>query len=480
MKKLLGLVLVLAALILGSYYVTGYITEHTFKKNIALISPSNGLAVSVGQYHRGWFHSNALLDMNLHIPARTVTNQDGQTTTVNEQDFKVQVPVDIYHGPVMIVDSKPLFGLGYAHSHVILPDSYAEKLTQNYTAESISPVLNMTLFVNYLNKSSLGLEMPAFKLISKQGNTTFEWLGMTNQSSISSDRTYVNGRVMIDGVNLSKDKMNLVLGKITSNYNLHVTNMDLYLGDADFLISSLVVKEATEVTLDARELNVHSTNDVVDGLFNSHLSVKLDKMLNDGQSYGPVSLDMSLKNIDAVVLAKINEQANGMQQGTDAERHQVLMSLLPQLPKLLSKGTTFEVSDLNIGMEDGVVKGNMLVSLPANDLDNPFQLIQKIKGHGKLQISAAVLKRLIADSTKQALQAQAPAEQTSPVDATAAVEPPKDIDQLAIVKADEKIAALVKSGLLINHDSDYLIELELADGQLLVNGKPFNQAMLQY
>ena len=480
MKKLLGLVLVLVALILGSYFVTGYITECTLKKNIALISPSNGLAVNIEQYHRGWFRSKALLDMSLHIPARTVTNQDGQTTTFNEQDFKIQVPIDIYHGPVMVVDSKPLFGLGYAHSHVKLPETYAEKFTQNYTAESISPSLNMTLFVNYLNKSSLGLEMPAFKLVSKQSNATFEWLGMTDQSSISSDRNHVGGRAMIDGLNFLKDKMNLVLGKVTSNYNLHTTNMNLYLGEADLLISSLVIKEGTEVTLDAQELTIHSTNDVVDGLFNSQLSVKLDKLLTDGKFYGPVSFDMSLKNIDAVVLSKINEQANNMQQGTDAERHQVLMSLIPQLPKLLSKGTTLEVSSLNIGMQDGVVKGNMLVSLPANNLDNPFQLIQKVKGHGKLEISVAVLKRLIADSAKQALQAQASAGQTTPADATAPVEPPKDLEQLATNQADEKIEALVKSGLLINHDSDYVVELELTDGQLLVNGKPFNQAMLQY
>ena len=47
MKKLAGLIIILADLILGGYYGMGVLTERTFKKNIEVINQSNGLFAQV-------------------------------------------------------------------------------------------------------------------------------------------------------------------------------------------------------------------------------------------------------------------------------------------------------------------------------------------------------------------------------------------------------------------------------------------------
>lgn len=494
MKKLVGLAVVLAALILGSYYGMGLVTERTLKKNIAMINQSNGLVIDIEQYHRGWFRSNAMLNCTLHVPSRTDTTSAGVVTTIAAQDYKMKVPLLINHGPVMFVAGKPYFGLGYAHSDLTLPQPYAEQFSQEFTPESIPPLLKVNIHVNFLNNSMIGMELLPFKLISKADATQFEWLGLGSKVNVSSNRANVKGLVSVNGLSLSKNNINATLGKVHSDYDMHRTDLGMYLGDANLSFASLTVTKADQKALDVQNVDVHSKSGTHDGLLDSHLNITLDKLSIDAQNYGPVLLDLSIKNIDAVVLAKINEQSEKLQQGTDAERQQMLITMLPELPKLLSKGATFDISALNIGMPEGTIKGTLSVSLPKMDASNPFQLIQAIEGQGKVTIPSVLIKRLLNDDAKKTLLNQAatqpavvtqePKAETTPVANDAVVSPAPvsaaDIDQQARTQADARLATLVGSGLLAANGSDFIIEFKLTHGQLSVNGKPFNPAMMQF
>ena len=493
MKKMVGLVVILAALILGGYYGMGIITERTLKKNIAIINQSHELSVEMKQYHRGWFRSNALLDWSLHLPARTMTNPAGQVTAIPAQDYNMQLPLTIYHGPMMFADAKVLFGLGYAHSDVTLPQTYADEFKLKFTPESTSPLLNLTIFVSYWNNSTIQMSLPSFKLITKKGNTQFEWLGLRSDVSVSSNVNKIYGHVTINGVRFLKEKVATILGKVSSDYDLHRSKLGLYLGDANLFVPSLLVTNDTKKAFEVRALDVHSSSNVKNDLFNSHFKATVETVFVDDKMFGPALLDLSINNLDADVLAKINEQANSIQQGSEAQRQQILLSMLPELPKLLSKGAQLSLSELRVGMPEGVVRGNLLVSLPKADAGNPFQLIQKIQGQGKLEIPTAVLKRILNDSAKQSLRSKAviqaaivaPMPEAVPtVDTAIAPEQVTvsvtDIDQQALMQTDAQLAAYLASGALTLHDADYVIEIKLTEGQLLVNGKPFNSAMMQF
>jgi uncharacterized protein YdgA (DUF945 family) len=520
MKKLIGLVVILAALVLGGYYGMGLVTERTLRRNVDVINQSNGLFVDIEQYDRGWFTSSALLNWRLHIPERIVKDSSGQSTTVPARDHKIQMPLTIYHGPIIYTGTGVRFGLGYAHSDLLMPAQYVTKFTNLFTLASTQPKLVLSVFVNYLNNSRLNIGLPTFKLIAKQGGDQFEWYGMDSDFSISSNLKTIDGSVTIDGASFIKNKMKAMLGKVTSDFDLHQTDSGLYLGDASMSLPSLIVSENEQKTLDVEQFAVHSSSDIEGGLFGSTLNVSLDKMTAHGKSYGPALLEMSIKNLDAQVLAAINEQANKMQQGaSDSERQQALFTLLPQLPKLFSQGAQFEISKLSLVMSEGPIEGDLLVSLPKGDAGNPFQLLQKVQGHGKLKIPAAVLQDFIVISVKQKLIAQPTAQQvtdqptdntttppapdavapTAAPDATptsvdAHATPPQagtpvdasqpitvaDIEQQAQVQTQQKLSTMVQNGLLTLQGKDYVIEVNLQQGQLSINGKPFNPAMMQF
>lgn len=528
MKKIIGLVVILAALVLGSYYGMGLITERTIEKNVEVINQSNGLYVDIPQYNRGWFTSSAVLNWRLHVPEHLTKDQNGQSITVPAQDYTLQMPLTIYHGPIIFSDNGVKFGLGYAHSDIAMPPAFDEKFANLFTGESTKPKLSLNLFVNYLNNSQLHLDVPAFKLIAKQGGNQFEWDGMDSHISVSSSLRNIDGGLTIDGASLSKNTTKATLAKVSSSYNLHQTDEGLYLGEASLSLPSFLITENGQPVFDLEQFDMNSSSDIQDGLFNTSFKASLKKVVAQGKTYGPAALEMSLKNLDAQVLAEINTQANAMQQGTDAQRQQALIAILPNLPKLFSKGAQFGITKLSFVVPEGMIEGDLLVSLPAGDVGNPFQLVQKVQGHGKLKMPATVVKSVLVTSIKQKLQSQqqqqpslqqamvqqmksnekaepqttTPAQpqtttqdqaatsttqdnQPAPAPTTATSDQTKplsaeEINQQAVTEADQKLSAMTQVGLLTLQDNEYVIEVNLEQGQLTVNGKPFTQEMVQF
>jgi uncharacterized protein YdgA (DUF945 family) len=503
MKKFLGLVVVLAALVLGGYYGMGLITERTLEKNIEIINQTNGVFVDIENYHRGWYTSTAVLNWRLHTPERLSKNSNGESTTIAAQDYKIQMPITIYHGPIIYSDTGIRFGLGYVRSDVVMPQEYAEKFSNMFTAESTKPQVSFSVFVNYLNNSNLHIDIPAFKLISKQGGDQFEWNGMRSHLSASSNLRDINGGFAIDGAGMTKNKVNITLGKLISNYNLHQTDEGIYLGSASLTLPSFVVTENAQKILDVEQFTLSSSSDINSGLFNSQFTTSLNKVTAHERVYGPARLEMSIKNIDAQALAELNTAANKIQQGAEAERQQALLAMIPVLPKLFGKGAQFEVSTFSLVVPEGTIEGNLLVSLPKGDTGNPFQLLQKVVGHGTLKVPAMMLKGLMVVSAKQKLLSQPTLQQAmvqqmktndsaqekigetpnSPAQDNQVQNKPLaavDVEQQATAQADQELSNMVNTGLIVLQGTEYVIDVNLAQGQLSVNGKPFTPAMMQF
>jgi uncharacterized protein YdgA (DUF945 family) len=491
MKKLIGLVVLIAALILGSYYGMGIVTERTLKKSIDVINQSNGLFVDVASFDKGWFKSTTVLNWRMHVPEHLVKNQNGQSTTFPAQDYKVKMPLTIYHGPFILAGHGVQFGLGYASTVIDLPAVYADKFSSVFAKESQRPKLVLKLLVNYLNNSTLYVGLPSFKLVAKNNGGQMDWYGMDGKISLSSNLRNIDGSMIINGLNFVKDKSKAILGKVTSSYKMQQTDFGLYSGQLSFALPSFVASENGQNVLEMVLLDIQANTDVDAGLFHSFFKTSLDKLITKGQSYGPVVFEMALKNIDAEILGKMNQQVNEIQQGSNSNRQKALFALLPELPKLFSKGPQFEISKLRVVVPEGVVEGDMVISLPKGEGINPFQLVQKIQGQGKLSVPAALVKSLAMASIKQKLLSQPTLQQAmvqqlqsnDPTQGEADQSKPttaEDLAQQANAQTEQKLSDMVQSGLIVAHGTNYLVEFSLLQGQLSVNGRPFDASMIQF
>lgn len=526
MKKIIGLVVIIAALLLGSYYGMGFITERTIKKNMVVINQSNGLKVKIASYDRGWFTSKAVFDWHIHLPERQVKDDNGHVSTVAAQDYDLDMPLMIYHGPIIYSDQGIKFGFGFAHSEVKLPKVYDEQFSTTFTSDSIKPEVDLSLFVDYFNKSQIHVGVPTFKLISKEGGDQFQWNGLNSDISITSNLNKIDGHLDLEGGVFTKNNAKATLSQVTSQYDLYQNDLGLYLGQANLSMSAFQISDQDQALLDIEQINLQTSSDVTNGLFNSHLKTTLNKMTSQGKTYGPATLEVSLDNIDAQVLADINVQANKMQQGNGAERQQALLALLPQLPKLVNKGAKLEISTLNIVVPEGDIAGSLSLSFPEGDTSNPLQLMQKLQGQAKLKVPASVLQAFMLNVAKQHLltepslqdamvqqmkannevqAATAPAPDKKPASDTSvntkAAKPetastpqqpaevsqpqaktltPAELDQQATVLRDQKLAKLIQIGLVTLQGNEYVVELSLQAGQLTVNGKAFTPEMMQF
>ncbi|RUR13010.1 YdgA family protein [Legionella sp. km772] len=484
MKKLAGLIIILAVLILGGYYGMGFLTERTIKKNIEVINQTNGLFANIEQYNRGWFSSDAQVKWRLHVPERIVKDANGASQTIPAQDYQSVMPIKICHGPFIFCHNKLRFGVGYAETEFPIPEQYAKQFDEQFTKESTKPQLDLNIFVNYFLRSSVELEVPEFKLIAKDGSGNFTWKGFASDVNVSSSKDQVDGDFVLNGLVFTKTDTKITLDKVTTEYDLHQTNAGLYLGDASFSLPSFDITVKNESMVNVKDLTMSSNSDIDDKLFNTHFSLGVKSILVNKKTYGPGELEISLRNLDAEILAKINQQTNAMQNGSEAERQQAMMAMLPELPKLFSKGAEFEISKCNFKIPEGSIDGNLLVSLPKGDNANPFELMQKIQGHAKLRAPAALVKQLMQQSVLQQMSQQPELQQTL-VQQLQASNPTANQgqvndEQLAALQADKQISTMEKNGLIVSSGSDYVIEVNLDQGKFNVNGKPFDPSMIKF
>ena len=479
MKKLAGLVIILAVLILGGYYGMGVLTERTIKQNIAIINQNNGLLVDIEQYNRSLFCANALVRWRINVPERIVKDDNGNSKTVPGQSYQMEMPIKIYHGPIIFSKDQVRFGIGYAETALVLPEKYSKQFDEQFTKASIKPQLDLSIFVNYFLHSSVDMSLPSFKLIDKNGGT-FDWKGMDAVFSLSSNKDKVDGKILLDGMAFSKDPTQVNINKVAVDYNLHATPANLYLGDARFSLPSFDVTEKGKNIFNVKDFSINSNSDIANSLFSTHFNLGLVSLLVNEKKYGPGELEIVLRNIDADALAQINQQATEMQNSSDADRQKAMMAILPQLPKLLSKGPEIEISKCSLKVPEGNIDGNLLLKLPVGESNNPFDIIQKMQGHAIFRMPAAMLKQLMQQSVLQQLSTQPDLQQILLQQLQQNANTNLTKEQIAALQADRQLATMGQSGLITSSGSDYVIELNLEKGKLIVNGRAFDPAMLKF
>jgi uncharacterized protein YdgA (DUF945 family) len=236
MKKTLGLTSVAVAVLLGSYYGMGKVTENTVKETLEMVNLSqSGFTVDVVDYKRGFFSSVADLKWHLVVPEQMV-NSNGQQKTIPGQKLDFTMPLTIKHGPVML-SSGIKFGMGFASTDIALPEQMASQFKALFTEDSTQPKLDLSLLVTYLNHAKLNASVPAFMLKDKNGKGNLDWNGMSLSTNMTSDMNKVSGDMSIDGLKFVSDKIVATLEPVTSTFSVHKVLNSLYVGDGSFFIA---------------------------------------------------------------------------------------------------------------------------------------------------------------------------------------------------------------------------------------------------
>lgn len=483
MKKLISIVGVVGVLVVGTYYGTGWLTERAFQKTIQDVQVTKGINLSMVQYKRGLFHSTAVVEWVLHIPAQHNTLQNGQVQTIEATDYLVPINLSISHGPVIISKDGLHVGLGYAQTHLNLPEKYRNQLYTYFNTSSTLPTLDLSILINFMNQAKIIVNVPEFHLSMISNEGQFTWSGLTSKSVLSLNLSKMRGKAHLNKAQFTKGPMSMDLDKVSSDYDIRKTALGLYDGTAHFKLNALKVVAQGKTQLGLNNFSITTENVEKQNLFDSHLQAKLDNIIIENQTYGPGVLDMSLKNLDAQVLSKVNHQLQSMNQLSLIARQKILISLLPELPQLFSQGATFSISQLSFGMPEGEVKGELMVTLPKGSTTNPFQMFSHVVGNGKVSVPAKVVHEIMENAVRQKLLQPTTPEPNQPQSAQPMVLTQgsnSNIEQEVQSITDKRLSSLVESGALVKEGQDYTLDVKLEHGKVVVNGKPFVPAMLEF
>jgi len=459
MKKLTGVVVILAVLVLGSYYFTGMLTESKVKESL-----------EVKNYDRGWFDSKADIVWHFQFP-------NNRTKKMETTEFKM--PLKVYHGPFMFTKDGMKFGMGFAHTVIQMPDKNLKQMKDLFTAQSTAPTLNLSLFVNIFGKTGFSAAVPDFTLIAKKGDAKLNWHGLDSSIRISSDMKSFDGYFNIDGFNFTRKEMTAKMEAVKTNYNLYENSDGLLLGSASVSFPSLVVKQGKKVVFLLSRFDMKSGSHQNGVTIDSDLSITLEKVVANNETYGPGELHFSLNNLDSKALARINELAQQAQIASNPEKKRLMMAMMPEVPKLFSHGAELKIDPFTFKLPKGRIEGNLLISLPEGPFNNPFAMVRQIQGNGRLAVPVDLVKEALIESlAKKMLQNQL--QQAIAQQNNAHGVQPMDAKQQAKDMVDKKLSNLVDKGLLTQQGNDYVIAFTLKNGKLLVNGEPFNPAMMRF
>lgn len=460
MRKWIGLLASLVV-ILASFYIMGFILKSTLNKNVASLSKAPILSVKLDDYQQGWFSSRALLAIKMHIPEQTVTGADGSRKITPPVDFVLGFPLSITHGPFIFTDFGIRFGIGQA---------------------STLPQTHYNVLVNYFNNTQFQYTFPSFSFkeqISSE-NLQFEWKGFSAFFSLSPAIDKIDGDFALYGLNGSVKNIWFNLGKVTDNYKITHIQDGLWLGSNHLSIPSFTLNERDKKIfyLDGFEWMVDS--DIVDDLLTINWDLSVNQLIIADKTYGPGVLRAHLKNLDPEVLAKINQSQWSMLQNSHGSKLPML-ALFTDLPKLFSKGSELEISELTFVVPEGKITGQFKIGLPQSDFRTPEQMLRKVHGEGQFRAPIAVVRRLIVASIEENLKKHTatPVADAASTQGSVTTLPAPPITSDATSQADDLLKKYVNKGLLKVEGNDYVILFKLENQQLMVNGQPFTPAMLQ-
>lgn len=493
-----ALIAVILAILSVAYYITGVRAEKEFERFLESAENFPNVTVTADHYQRGWIKSTVHINAVLHQPAQQYT-QDDEIKTLPAQDISFSFNTDIYHGPIIVENNHVSLGLGYAQAEIPLPNEVLSQFDNLFTADSIKPTFVVSLLLKYRDRLDVGFDVPAFELTSKDKQAQINWKGFESLWKLTAKLSRTRGHVKFNGATFKNHEAHGEMGSMYLKYDLEDTTSQILSGNASLNLQSVLFSPAGGSSLVVHGFQAATINHVHDGLVSSSLKADVSDLSFHGVDYGPGVLNVSATNLDAKALNQIQEQLQAVNGSdlSDAQQQVLLLTILPELPRLLGKGATFEVKQFQVSVPEGLILATADIKLPHQEKSdpNPLQLLNQLQANANVEVPVLWLNNMAIDLLKfkieqnQLMQkeiivkneadAVATGQKASSTEAIAKLLTSQEIDILAVQQAKEQLNKLVENGVLIKKDNIYSIKLTFKQGSLMVNGKPFNGNMIQ-
>lgn len=351
---LIIVVVLLAALIGISPYFIGQRVETNLKKELAAASQNSPYAtLSVENYQRHWFTSTATIEVAIRPSQATM------------KPFSFELPVNIKHGPIMVLPQGLKFGLG-----AFLINQQTQQFNghigaiMTFSGQS-TPFGQVKTMNIHKDGGQLSLQNLILQPTSKKEVLNIEKLSIQTPAS---EKT----KPILIRLNQIKLHLDGAMSNIAKEW----------LGKGDFTIQSM---SATEIGGDANKQDVHMGQLTLG--FNSILTnnntknnVSINFMVQSFQAgkkiIKPINLSYGIYGLDVKASSAINQLIKDQPDIT-----QDPAKLMPSLFNLLGQGLTFKINKFYIGLPTSIASSP--INLSATVTLKPSDIGQQAEKLGK-------------------------------------------------------------------------------------------------
>lgn len=424
------------------------------------LAEEHGLTLSDAAYGRGWLASTA-----------------SYTVTLPNLPLKAKVAHTIQHGPFVLdrLFADPATALKPVRARVHSEMTFSGAARDGGLTGL--PPLTADTVIDMRGEATSTLAMAPVKR-ALAGGATIEFKGIEARVEFDTQWNSARGELALPGLVVKDARNTLAVGRVTANTDLRAGASGYFFGTTAVSVEQAAVPE---LGVSLSGLQFSSTTREAGKLINTSAKYRLRELKLRDENYGPASVALELRKLDAATLMKLQKALNAAQKPGTPPQQAALMAmgnLLNLVGALAKSAPELEVTKASVRMPGGEVTGNAKFVLDGSKLDvaaNPMLLVNAFRGEGELTVPAGVVQALARRQAQTELESLKTSGQ---LDASEIAQlTPQKVSAILDQAMPLHVDALAARLQLVRHGADYRIKAAIRQGRLLVNGQPVQTAI---
>lgn len=464
MKKwlLMGLSAVMV-LFVGTVFLfplgVGFFVQTKYPQMLQALSNSGDVQLKLLSYHRGWFNSEAAVQVKLAHPS-LLKLSDWVSTDSEQPPIEFVITQNIEHGPWLVVtthkgNSRLFFGQAMIKSHINPSMGDIDSMTLVKLGGSILTVLSA----------------PDIKYVNKKEGVVAGLSGLTATLNLSPKLTEITGQVKLPRIMLRTNDYQQKISGLSARYKLFTSNSGLFLGDRFTKIDNVTWSTAEQHSkIKLNGLAMQSRSNEKQGRVNYELKAVLNTINLNDADYGPQQIDFAVKNLDIPGLLTLRQQLGQLQSNTHLSSMQ-LMKYNELFMMLLSKGLELDLRKIQLVTPWGkpFVVGRLILHPQTSLAMNMDTFLTYMDAKLHMEIPGPIMVQTLEKLNQTALGKELGLADATDADKTG------DVTAVIRQRVKDKLTNWVENNLLIAQQDGYLFDLLFQNDKAYINGQPYHK-----
>ncbi len=448
MKKL---TIALGALILIGLFTVfvlpffmGLWIQKEYPKIVNTLSSNQGISIKILAYNRGWFSSNARIQINLNNPLLKLNKYPDLSTHTS-----ISINEHINHGPFIIAKSTEgkkelVFAAALIHNQTNLPGNNL----QSSTKWTFGNTLNSHFIAK---KISFGSNQQKIQLSGLQGG--FSYTPGSQHIKANVNLKQINIHIPAQGAHTSESVITINNINTKGDYS---NSGPLWYGMRTLSADQITVNTPNKAQLIIKNISAKIQQNQKQ--LNTNIVLLFETQLFHGPNmqWGPAQLQLKISGLHTKNLINFMNRAAAVQQ---MARPKAAVMIYQPFMALIGQGLTIKLDKLFLRTPKGPIDANAELQVKAqNGTPSLPGIMKNLLAHASLQIPKPLLLQHLTNTYKKKQLHKRTSQHAAPKK-----------------MAEQQIQQWISTNVLTQSGDILSMTVNFQQGRLLINGKPYEK-----